>query len=65
MIKSELDFNQEEYKSKQSILLKQLEDIQNECPHDETRLISAAGHPILKCADCCKIINKEELIVWE
>jgi ribosome modulation factor len=55
-IKAELEFNQQEYKSKQEELAKKLKDLQKHCPHDEL-LSTQFDEPTTVCKHCGKVLK--------
>lgn len=58
-IKDKLDLNQIEYKEKQDILLKQLQELQDKCRHYNTELIMTFNDPYTQCKDCFKILGEK------
>lgn len=58
-LKTELDLNQQEYKERQNILLKKLEELQNQCHHYDTELQINFSEPLTRCRDCRKTLSKK------
>jgi hypothetical protein len=57
-LQTELDLNQQDYKERQNILLKKLEELQNQCHHYNTELQIGFSEPLTRCRDCKKILSK-------